>query len=359
MSGCSCRRGRQDLETMVASAFGQAVVVGQDHPEDTLACQPQRGHEVDRVEGGDVGREDGLGLLERRLAHRHESDRAEKLVRVVEHAVAKRQTTQLDPKQPTCDVLIEVGQSGEYRRGVRFAEQDSTERAGVEVDAGHPLPRSVARCAALGEVGIRRAGRGARRGEVGGNLLQARHGHRRPELHSQARVAIGVLPGGNEQGDLVASLGDDQALPVLDPGQMAAEVLPELSNSDCLHVRHTVAHSGRLRREDGGLDAPEPWRAEFVHQTLMYADGMAARRTQIYLDDDLRARIERVRARDGRSMAEIIRAALDRYLGEDERVRRPLTEGPAPPWLGAWSGEGSPLPELREELARRAQRSAR
>ncbi|MGH2961966.1 MAG: CopG family transcriptional regulator [Solirubrobacterales bacterium] len=86
---------------------------------------------------------------------------------------------------------------------------------------------------------------------------------------------------------------------------------------------------------------------------------MAARRTQIYLDDDLRARIERVRARDGRSMAEIIRVALDRYLGEDERVRRPLTEGPAPPWLGAWSGEGSPLPELREERARRAQRSAR
>jgi len=80
-------------------------------------------------------------------------------------------------------------------------------------------------------------------------------------------------------------------------------------------------------------------------------------RTQIYLDDRVRRRVERVTARDGRSMSEVIRGALDCYLDDEERLRAPLTEvaGPA---IGAWANRGdAPVKEqrkLRLELERRA-----
>jgi Arc/MetJ-type ribon-helix-helix transcriptional regulator len=41
---------------------------------------------------------------------------------------------------------------------------------------------------------------------------------------------------------------------------------------------------------------------------------MPATRTQVYLTQEQRDRIEALRARDGRSLAEVIRAALDEYL---------------------------------------------
>ncbi|HXW33759.1 MAG TPA: CopG family transcriptional regulator [Acidimicrobiales bacterium] len=41
---------------------------------------------------------------------------------------------------------------------------------------------------------------------------------------------------------------------------------------------------------------------------------MAATRTQVYLTQSQRDRIEALRASDGRSLAEVIRAALDEYL---------------------------------------------
>lgn len=41
---------------------------------------------------------------------------------------------------------------------------------------------------------------------------------------------------------------------------------------------------------------------------------MAATRTQVYLTQDQRDRIEDLRSRDGRTLAEVIRAALDDYL---------------------------------------------
>ena len=47
---------------------------------------------------------------------------------------------------------------------------------------------------------------------------------------------------------------------------------------------------------------------------------MAATRTQVYLTEDQRREIEELRARDGRTLAEVIRAALDEYLA---------THGPA------------------------------
>lgn len=47
---------------------------------------------------------------------------------------------------------------------------------------------------------------------------------------------------------------------------------------------------------------------------------MAATRTQVYLTADQRREIERLRASDGRTLAEVIRAALDEYLA---------THGPA------------------------------
>lgn len=41
---------------------------------------------------------------------------------------------------------------------------------------------------------------------------------------------------------------------------------------------------------------------------------MAATRTQVYLTEEQRRQIEELRARDGRTLAEVVRAALDEYL---------------------------------------------
>jgi Arc/MetJ-type ribon-helix-helix transcriptional regulator len=46
---------------------------------------------------------------------------------------------------------------------------------------------------------------------------------------------------------------------------------------------------------------------------------MAATRTQVYLTQEQRDRIEELRARDGRTLAEVIRAALDEYLATHGR----------------------------------------
>ncbi|MGI8439783.1 MAG: CopG family transcriptional regulator [Thermoleophilaceae bacterium] len=81
---------------------------------------------------------------------------------------------------------------------------------------------------------------------------------------------------------------------------------------------------------------------------------MAARRTQIYLDDSLREGIDRLRARDGRSMAEIVRDALERYLAEEQRRERALAEV-AYEWVGGWAREGRD-DDTRAELDRRAAR---
>lgn len=46
---------------------------------------------------------------------------------------------------------------------------------------------------------------------------------------------------------------------------------------------------------------------------------MAATRTQVYLTQEQRDRIEELRASDGRTLAEVIRAALDEYLATHGR----------------------------------------
>ncbi len=46
---------------------------------------------------------------------------------------------------------------------------------------------------------------------------------------------------------------------------------------------------------------------------------MAATRTQVYLTEEQRQQIEELRARDGRTLAEVIRAALDDYLATHGR----------------------------------------
>ncbi len=43
---------------------------------------------------------------------------------------------------------------------------------------------------------------------------------------------------------------------------------------------------------------------------------MAATRTQVYLTPEQRARLDEIRVRDGRSLAELVREALDAYLFE-------------------------------------------
>jgi hypothetical protein len=46
----------------------------------------------------------------------------------------------------------------------------------------------------------------------------------------------------------------------------------------------------------------------------------SATRTQVYLTQDQRDRIEELRARDGRTLAEVIRAALDEYLATHGQI---------------------------------------
>jgi hypothetical protein len=47
---------------------------------------------------------------------------------------------------------------------------------------------------------------------------------------------------------------------------------------------------------------------------------MAATRTQVYLTEEQRRQIEELRARDGRTLAEVIRTALDEYLATHGRA---------------------------------------
>jgi hypothetical protein len=55
-------------------------------------------------------------------------------------------------------------------------------------------------------------------------------------------------------------------------------------------------------------------------------------KTTVYLPDDLKRRVERVAAQQGRSEAEVIRAALDRYTdaAARPRPRLPLFESGIP-----------------------------
>lgn len=69
---------------------------------------------------------------------------------------------------------------------------------------------------------------------------------------------------------------------------------------------------------------------------------MSATRTQIYLTAAQRTRIDRVSAAEGISMAEVIRRALDQYLGDEPDASEALraTFGVAPdaaaPSRDAW-----------------------
>lgn len=49
---------------------------------------------------------------------------------------------------------------------------------------------------------------------------------------------------------------------------------------------------------------------------------VASTRTQVYLTADQRRQIEELRARDGRTLAEVVRAALDEYLETHGREAR-------------------------------------
>ncbi len=60
---------------------------------------------------------------------------------------------------------------------------------------------------------------------------------------------------------------------------------------------------------------------------------MAARRTQIYLTGQQRQRLDEIRRRDGRSLAEVVREAIDQYLdrsGESMEEALEATYGTMP-----------------------------
>lgn len=74
---------------------------------------------------------------------------------------------------------------------------------------------------------------------------------------------------------------------------------------------------------------------------------MAATRTQVYLTPEQRRRIDELRARDGRSLAEVVRDALDSYLEReqpDAAAAYEATFGSAPalvvPSRDEWSRRG-------------------
>ncbi|MGH2950898.1 MAG: CopG family transcriptional regulator [Solirubrobacterales bacterium] len=74
---------------------------------------------------------------------------------------------------------------------------------------------------------------------------------------------------------------------------------------------------------------------------------MAATRTQVYLTDEQRARLDAVARRDRRSLAEVIREALDLFLDEvapDPDAALEEAFGSAPgleaPSRGEWSRRG-------------------
>ncbi len=52
---------------------------------------------------------------------------------------------------------------------------------------------------------------------------------------------------------------------------------------------------------------------------------MSATRTQIYLTDEQRKRIDRMTALEGIPMAEVIRRALDEYLGHEDDASAALS----------------------------------
>lgn len=59
---------------------------------------------------------------------------------------------------------------------------------------------------------------------------------------------------------------------------------------------------------------------------------MSSRRTQVYLTEEQRARVDRVAASQGLTMAQVIRRALDEYLDElpDPDIALNATFGAAP-----------------------------
>jgi Ribbon-helix-helix protein, copG family len=71
----------------------------------------------------------------------------------------------------------------------------------------------------------------------------------------------------------------------------------------------------RPRPQTLAILAPDEQRLYgMVPVTLYTALYMPATRTQVYLTQEQRDRIEELRARDGRTLAQVIRAALDAYL---------------------------------------------
>ncbi len=65
---------------------------------------------------------------------------------------------------------------------------------------------------------------------------------------------------------------------------------------------------------------------------IWHTDGME--KTTVYLSDGTGRRLRTLSARTGRTQAELIREALDRYLLREDGFRMPS-------WVGAW-GEGPP-----------------
>lgn len=78
---------------------------------------------------------------------------------------------------------------------------------------------------------------------------------------------------------------------------------------------------------------------------------MAGVRTQIYLTEEQRARLEALMKRDGKSLAELVREAIDAFLGSggvDPQEAMASTFGADPdfrvPPRAGWRRRGEPAP---------------
>jgi hypothetical protein len=66
------------------------------------------------------------------------------------------------------------------------------------------------------------------------------------------------------------------------------------------------------------------------------------RKTSLYLAESDRARLRRLAEQEGRSQADIVRAAISAYELSREAPRQFLVEG-------SWSGDGSSVADVSEE----------
>lgn len=126
---------------------------------------------MDGIERGDTTRSNRFCCREDGFADGHQGDAQQKLIRIWQHTLARSESPQLDPEQPTGNALIEGTELAEDRWRIRLTQKNSSKRARVEVDEGQSRSASPLGPACR-QGGIGGAGWPARRRQSRGDDLQ-------------------------------------------------------------------------------------------------------------------------------------------------------------------------------------------